>query len=144
MPHSPRWYRDELWLSNAGTGEFGRANLNTGRFEPLTFAPGFTRGLCFVGNYAVLGSSKPRHGNLYSGLALDDELAKHKLEAKLGLFVVDLSSGQITDWLFIDAPGMRELFDVVALPGVRQPMALGLIAQDIQTSLWFPTQLAGL
>jgi uncharacterized protein (TIGR03032 family) len=144
MPHSPRWYRNTLWLTNAGTGELGCANLGTGRFEPLTFAPGFTRGLCFVGDYAVVGSSKPRHGNLYSGLALDDELARRKLSAKLGLFVVDLRSGEITDWLLIDAPDMRELFDVVALPGVRQPMALGIIAQDIQTNLWFPTEPAGL
>lgn len=144
MPHSPRWYRDQLWLTNAGSGEFGRANLERGRFEPATFVPGFARGLCFVGDYAVVGTSKPRHGNLYSGLALDDELARRKMDAKLGLFVVDLPSGQITDWLFIDAPDLRELFDVVALPGVRQPMALGLLAPDIQTNLWFPTEVAGL
>jgi uncharacterized protein (TIGR03032 family) len=144
MPHSPRWYRNELWLTNAGTGEFGRANLRTGRFEPVTFVPGFTRGLCFVGDYAVVGSSKPRHGNLYSGLALDEALTQRKQEAKLGLFVIDLRSGKITDWFFVSAPDMRELFDVVALPGVRQPAALGLIAPEIQTSLWFPTELAGL
>ena len=23
MPHSPRWYRDRLWVLNSGTGEFG-------------------------------------------------------------------------------------------------------------------------
>jgi uncharacterized protein (TIGR03032 family) len=23
MPHSPRWYRDKLWLLNSGTGDFG-------------------------------------------------------------------------------------------------------------------------
>ena|GEM_PF-3304825 len=27
MPHSPRWYRDKLWLLNSGTGEFGYADL---------------------------------------------------------------------------------------------------------------------
>jgi hypothetical protein len=58
--------------------------------------------------------------------------------------VVDLRSGEISDWLLVDAPNMRELFDVVALPGVRQPMALGLIAPDLQTNLWFPPDFAGL
>ena len=41
MPHSPRWYRDRLWLVNSGTGEFGCVDLATGRFEPIAFCPGY-------------------------------------------------------------------------------------------------------
>ena len=74
MPHSPRWHDDTLWVANAGTGELGRVDLDRGTFEPIVFGPGFLRGLCFVGDYAVVGSSKPRRGDLYSGLALDDAL----------------------------------------------------------------------
>ena len=55
MPHSPRLYRESLWLTNAGTGEFGRVDLDRGRLEPIAFVPGFVRGLAFAGDYAVSG-----------------------------------------------------------------------------------------
>ncbi len=49
MPHSPRVYRGKLWLLNAGTDYFGSIDLASGKFEPLTFCPGFLRGLAFAG-----------------------------------------------------------------------------------------------
>lgn len=35
MPHSPRWYRDRLWVHNSGTGEFGTIDLDSGKFQPV-------------------------------------------------------------------------------------------------------------
>ncbi len=32
MPHSPRVYRDKLWVLNSGTGNFGFIDRATGRF----------------------------------------------------------------------------------------------------------------
>ena len=60
MPHSPRWYRETLWLLNSGTGELGYVDLETGKFEPVTFCPGYLRGLAFQGDFALVGVSKPR------------------------------------------------------------------------------------
>ena len=48
MPHSPRWYRNRLWLLDAGTGYFGYLDLASGKFERVTFCPGFARGLTFA------------------------------------------------------------------------------------------------
>jgi len=48
MPHSPRCYRGRLWLHNSGTGQFGSIDPRGGKFEPLTFCPGYLRGLAFV------------------------------------------------------------------------------------------------
>jgi uncharacterized protein (TIGR03032 family) len=136
MPHSPRWYRDRLWVANAGTGELGAVDLDAGCFEPFVFAPGFVRGLTFVGDYAVVGSSKPRHGDVYSGLPLDDALERAGEEPRLGLFVVDLRTAEIVEWLFLDGD-VRELFEVVALPGVRRPKAIGLVSDEIASTVWF-------
>jgi uncharacterized protein (TIGR03032 family) len=136
MPHSPRLHGDRLWLTNSGTGHFGWADLDRGRFEPVAFAPGFLRGLTFVDDWAVVGSSRFRGGSLYSGLPLDDALAKAGTEPRLGFFIVDLTSGQLAEWLIIEGP-MHELFDVVALRGVRRPMALGLIDDEIEHAIWF-------
>ena len=89
MPHSPRWYRDRLWLVNSGTGEFGTVDLATGRFEPIAFCPGYLRGLAFVGDYAVVTLSKPRHVTFH-GLELDERLQQRGAEPQCGLQVIDL------------------------------------------------------
>ena len=96
----------------------------------------FCARLCFVGNYAVVGTSKPRYGGLYSGLDLDDNLKERELEPRCGFFIVDLRSGKIVHWLFIEGQAL-EIYEVTALPGVRRPMALGLITDEIQTNIWF-------
>ena len=136
MPHSPRLHRGDLWLTNSGTGHLGRVDLERGRFEPVAFAPGFLRGLTFVDDWAVVGSSRFRDGGLYSGLPLDDALAAAGTGPKLGFFIVDLRTGAIAEWFVVDGP-MHELFDVIALPGVRRPMALGLMSDEIENSFWF-------
>lgn len=139
MPHSPRWDGRRLWVANAGRGELGVVDLDAGRYEPVVFAPGFLRGLCLVGDgdFAVVGSSRPRHGDMYSGLHLDDELARRGEEPRLGLFVVDTRRGELVEWLLIEGP-VRELFDVLALPGVRRPMAVGLTTDEVRTHVWLP------
>jgi uncharacterized protein (TIGR03032 family) len=136
MPHSPRLRDGELWLTNAGTGELGRVDLDRGRFEALTFAPGFLRGLAFSGEYAVVGSSRFRGGGLYSGLPLDDALARAGTEPKLGIFIVSLATGAIEQWLLVEGP-MYELFDVIVLPGVRRPAAIGLVTDEIEHRVWY-------
>src|SRR5262245_46785136 len=84
MPHSPRWYRDQLWVLNSGTGEFGRVDLASGRFEPIAFCPGYLRGLSFRGDFAIATLSKPRHLT-FQGLALNDRLTQKGAVPQCGL-----------------------------------------------------------
>ncbi|MDB5386125.1 MAG: hypothetical protein JWM11_1771 [Planctomycetaceae bacterium] len=134
MPHSPRWYRDQLWLLNSGRGEFGRVNFKTRAFEPLAFCPGYVRGLTFVGDHAVVSLSEPRDQKTFGGLALDGELAKRHATAQCGLQVIDLKSGDIAHWLKVERE-VSEIYDVVALPGALRPMALGFKSDEIQRLL---------
>jgi uncharacterized protein (TIGR03032 family) len=134
MPHSPRWYRDRLWLVNSGTGEFGSVDLASGRFEPIAFCPGYLRGLAFAGDYAVVTLSKPRHVTFH-GLALDEHLKSRGAEPQCGLQVIDLRTGAIAHWLRLDGSLVTELYDVVVLPGVRQPMAVGFKTNEIERLL---------
>jgi uncharacterized protein (TIGR03032 family) len=134
MPHSPRLYRGRLWLLNSGTGEFGSIDLARGVFEPLTFCPGYLRGLAFSGDYAIVGMSRPRHDKTFSGLALDRKLADKGADARCGLHVIDLATGDTIHWLRIDGM-VRELYDVVTLPGVVRPMALGFKTDEIERLL---------
>lgn len=131
MPHSPRWYRDRLWLLNSGTGEFGHADLKERTFEPVAFCPGYLRGLAFSGDFAVVGLSKPRHNKTFSGLPLDERLSAKDAEPRCGLQVIDLRSGDIVHWLRIEGV-VEELYDVALLPGVRRPMAIGFKTDEIR------------
>ena len=131
MPHSPRWYRDRLWLLNSGTGEFGTVDLEAGRFEPVCFCPGYLRGLSFIGNFAVVGLSLPRHNKTFQGLPLDDALAAKGVEPRCALQVIDLRTGDVVHWLRIEGV-VSELYDVVTLPGCRRPMAIGFKSDEIR------------
>jgi uncharacterized protein (TIGR03032 family) len=134
MPHSPRVHHNRLWLLNSGTGFFGSVDEKQGRFEPMTFCPGYLRGLAFVGDQAVVGLSRPRHDKTFSGLALDDELLARRAEARCGLQMIDLRTGDVVHWLRLEGM-VRELYDVVVLPGVVRPMALGFKTDEIQRLL---------
>jgi uncharacterized protein (TIGR03032 family) len=134
MPHSPRWYKDRLWLLNSGTGELGYADLATGRFEPVCFCPGYLRGMDFIGDFALVGLSRPRHNKTFSGLALDERLRERDVESRCGVQVVDLRTGDAVHWMRLDGM-VDELYDVVALPGVQRPMALGFQTDEIRRLL---------
>ncbi len=130
MPHSPRFYRGRLWLHDSGTGRFGSIDPAGGRFEPLTFCPGYLRGLAFAGDHAIVGLSQPRQDKTFSGLALQDELARRGAEARCGLLIIDLRTGDVAQWLRVEGL-VRELYDVAVLPQVSRPMALGFKTDEI-------------
>jgi uncharacterized protein (TIGR03032 family) len=131
MPHSPRVRDGMLWVLNSGTGQLGSIDRKRGRFEPVAFCSGYLRGLAFVGDYAVVGLSRPRHDKTFGGLALDEELARRDAEARCGIHVIDLRTGDVAHWVRFDGM-VTELYDVVALAGVGRPMALGFKTDEIQ------------
>jgi uncharacterized protein (TIGR03032 family) len=135
MPHSPRWYRDRLWLLDAGTGYFGWVDIDTGKFERVAFCPGFARGLAFVGNYAIVGISLPRHDPTFLDLPLQQNLEAAKVSARCGLLIIDLTSGDVVEWMRMDEP-IRELYDVLVLPGVKRPRLVGFKTDEIRNTVW--------
>ena len=131
MPHSPRWYKDKLWLHNSGRGELGYVDVNTGKFEAVAFCPGYLRGLAFWQDYAIVGLSKPRsEDKTFSGLPLDELLQQKDADPRCGLMVVDLNTGVIAHWVRFEG-AITELYDVQVIPGVKRPMALGFQTEEI-------------
>ena len=129
MPHSPRIDTEgRLWVIDSGSGDLG--SVDGGGFEPLAFLPGYGRGLALVGGHAVVGLSKARE-RVFAGLALQERLEAKDASARCGLWVIDLASGKLAHWLEIGGV-VVELYDVIALPGVRQPMALGLRGDELR------------
>ena len=134
MPHSPRLYRDVLYVLNAGTGEFGWIDRKTGRFEPMAFCRGFLRGLTFLDHYAVVGTSLPRDNRTYDGLPLQARLAAEKVTPQCALHIINLKTGDVEHQLTLSGI-IEELYDVTALPGILRPMALGFRTGEIRTAI---------
>lgn len=137
MPHSPRWYRDRLWVLNSGTGELGYLRSADHTFEPLVFCQGYLRGLAFHKHWAIVGLSKPRHEETFSGLALEEHLRDRNVNAICGFMVINLNTGNVDHWLEIEGV-ITELYDLQVLPQVRRPMALGFRNDEICHHITFP------
>jgi uncharacterized protein (TIGR03032 family) len=112
----------------------GSLDSGGGTFVPLAFCPGYLRGLAFAGDYAVVGLSRPRHDKTFGGLALEQELARRGAEARCGLLVIDLRTGDTVHWVRLEGM-VSELYDVVVLPGVTRPGLLGLKSDEIQRTI---------
>lgn len=145
MPHSPRIYNGQLYVLNAGTGEFGMVVFEEGAamgvFKPLAFCPGFLRGLSFHGNLAFVGLSKPRYKR-FEGLALDQKLKDVDSEPWCGVQVIDLASGGCVEWFRIDGK-IGELYDVEVLPGPVCPMAVPPVSNEAAELVTYSGMVVG-
>ena len=130
MPHSPRVYGDRLWLLNSGTGHFGCIDQSSGQFEAVAFCPGYTRGLTFHEDCAIVGLSGLRKDRTFRGLPLDENLRSAGAEPRCGINVIDLNTGDTVHWLRIEGV-VSELYDVVTMPNVIRPHAIGFQSDEI-------------
>jgi len=138
MPHSPRWYKDRLWVLNSGEGEFGYVDLKTGQFEAIAFCPGYLRGMSFFGDFAVVGLSKPRGNKTFEGLVLQQKLEDKQVQPRCALQVINLTTGDIVHEMRIEGV-VEELYDVCVIPEVSKPMAIGFISEEIRRVLSLPS-----
>jgi len=133
MPHSPRWHDGRLWFLNSGTGELLRVDPDAGRSDVVCGLPGYLRGLCFVGPYAVIGLSKIREKHIFGGLPVQSQYER----LLCGVAVVDTRSGALVG-MFEYTSGCEELYDVAFLQGVRRPMILNLERSEARQAMTNP------
>ncbi len=94
--------------------------------------PGFTRGLSFVGSYAFVGLSQVRE-SVFEGIPLKAE----GVERSCGVWVIDLRTGTTAAFLRFEGI-VQELFEVLALPGIRYPEILEASDDLLDTSFVLP------
>ena len=124
--------RGHALRAELGHRHFGKVDRKCSAFEPIAFCPGYLRGLAFVDRFALVGLSRPRGDNkTFAGLDLGETLAAKGASARCALVVIDLRSGDIVHWLHIEGV-VEELYDVVILPGVVRPMAIGFKSDEIR------------
>jgi len=116
MPHSPRWYRDQLWVLESGKGALSRVNTSNGQIETVVVLPGFTRGLSFVGDLAFVGLSEVRETAVFGSIPITESAS----ERICGVWVVDIKAAKVVGWLRFEGD-VREIFAVEALSGRVSP-----------------------
>lgn len=121
MPHSPRWYRDKLWLLESGKGSLVQVDDRSGQWTPVAQFSGFTRGLDFWQHWAFVGLSQVRESAVFGGLPLTDRLSPE--ERYCGIQVVNIHTGALEAFLRFEA-GVQEIFAVQVLPGICFPEIL--------------------
>ena len=104
-PHSARLLRGQIWVDNSGYGELGY--ISDGRFEPVHRLGGWTRGLCFSGSIAFVGTSRviPKYRRYAPGLRLE--------ESSCGIHAIDMSTGRLLGSMIW--PHGNQIFAIEAL-----------------------------
>ncbi len=114
MPHSPRWYDNQLWILESGQGSIVIADL-----EGQTWQTVFTRGIDFIGPLAFIGLSQVRESATFSGIPLIEKLK----ERTCGVWVVNIQTGQTVAFLRFEE-GIQEIFSVQVLQNIAYPEML--------------------
>lgn len=121
MPHSPRVYRDRLWVLNSGWGTLCAVDPEGGAVDSICTLPGFTRGLAFADRFAFVGLSKIREKRAFGGVPIEERAA----ELQCAVYAVDIETGDVAGYMLFES-GSEELFDVQVLAGMRWPSIIGL------------------
>ncbi len=135
MPHSPRWYRNQLWVLESGRGSLARVDMQTGQLTTVASLPGFTRGLSFYGPLAFIGLSQVRETATFGSIPITEQLT----ERTCGVWVVNIETGETVAFLkFEDA--VQEIFAVELLAGARFPEVINEENEFFKTSYILPEE----
>ncbi|NEX93027.1 TIGR03032 family protein [Caulobacter sp. 17J65-9] len=142
MPHSPRVVGKQIYALDSGRGWIIRIDPQTGAKEDIAFCPGFLRGMTVHNGFAIVTVSLPRDG-AFKGLELDAALKKRDGEPWCGVLIVNLSSGDIVEFIRLDGQ-VKELFDVAVIPETLLPMAIGANSPEMHSFITYDKQFAPL
>jgi hypothetical protein len=121
MPHSPRWHKNKLYFLESGKGSLSTVDHRSGEVTTIATLPGFTRGLSFIGDYAIVGLSQVRDSAFK-----DLPVTETKKERNCGIWVVDTRSGNTVGTLKFDGI-VQELFEITVVENSRWPMFISRI-----------------
>lgn len=134
MPHSPRWYRDKLWVLESGAGQLITLDEKTGDKKVIAQVPGFCRGIDFIDRYAIIGLSEVRETAVFAGLPLTER----EQDRKCGVWIVDIETGETVGFLVFSG-GVQEIFSVQLVPW-KYPALLDLNDPLLHSSYSIPDE----
>jgi uncharacterized protein (TIGR03032 family) len=124
MPHSPRWHKDKLYFLESGKGSLASVDHRSGEVSTIATLPGFTRGLAFIGDYALVGLSQVRDSAFK-----DLPVTSNKQERNCGIWIVDIRNGTTVGTLKFDGV-IQELFEITIVENGRWPLFVDRIPES--------------
>ena len=130
-PHSARLGKDgEIWVDNSGYGEVGR--VEGGRLEVVRRLPGWTRGLCLIGDVAIVGTSRiiPKFARYAPGLDAASSIC--------GIHAISCATGELLGSL--EWPYGNQIFSIDWIPSdVTRgfPFEIPMRKQKRETALFY-------
>lgn len=118
MPHSPRFYKDDLFVLTSGNGCLLKVNVEDKSSEVYYNFGKFLRGLCFHGQYAIIGTSKIREtSKTFNGLDVKNN------SKNAGIIVFDMEAKKVIAEVMYENT-IDEIFDVQVLTDTLKPAIL--------------------
>jgi len=105
----------------------------TGTHTAICRLPGYLRGLCFVGPFAVVGLCQIRERHIFGELPIQ----RTQQELLCGVAVVDLRTGEQVGFMEFTS-GCQELYELQFLPGVLRPTILSLDKEPVRQAFTAP------
>ncbi|WP_321468198.1 TIGR03032 family protein [Halarcobacter sp.] len=105
MPHSPRIYKNELYVFSSATEQLLKFNSQTKQMSEVIKLDGYLRGLDFYDNYAFIGVSKLRKTHIFGNLPIANKAINS------GIVIVDMNTKEKVGEIIYEN-GMEEVFDV--------------------------------
>jgi uncharacterized protein (TIGR03032 family) len=141
MPHSPRFYKNELYLLLSASGELVKVNIKENSFDPIVKIKGFVRGLSILDDYAFIGLSKLRKGS-----STFSKLPIAEFSDRAGIVVVKISSGKIIGKIIYES-SVEEIYDVQIIKDKIRPNILNTdkpehsLAVSLPNTSWWASSI---
>ncbi len=132
MPHTPRCFRDALYVLLSATGELIRVDVNSGKHDVIVKVEGFVRGMDLYKDYLFIGLSKLRKNSSTFGKLPFAEKAN-----QAGIVVVHLPTGSIAGKITY-LSSLDEIYDVHIIGGKVRPNILNKSKPDYKLGLMTP------
>lgn len=135
MPHSPRFYKDDLFVLTSGDGCMLKVDVENKTSEVYYDFGKFVRGLSFSGKYAFIGVSKIREtSKTFNGLAVKDN------SKNAGIIVFDMESKTVIgEVLYINT--IEEIFDVQIIANSLKPAIISSADERSKQVIVFANQV---
>lgn len=133
MPHSPRWWNDQLFVLLSATGEIAIIDIKTGTKEVLARLNGFVRGMAKAGDFIFIGLSAMRESatDMFRQMPIADQ------STAAGIAIFHLPSRKVVGDIRFHQH-ITEIYDIVVLEGQKRPNILNTIKPEYRKGLSIP------
>ena len=137
MPHSPKYYKDHIYVCESGLGVVWKYNIKTKQKTELIKLQGFTRGIYIYGGLMFVGTSEIRTSDIENPIPISKEFEK----TFAGIWIINLEDGSEIGNIIFDGD-IDQIYDIAIIPNSINPELLKQNSSLIRNIFDFQQNLA--